>query len=96
MGRKNFKLAVERKNFVASMIVILGVSVFGAAVLARNLNQVDAAEGDWKNMMPSDMTQLTLSHVYTGSEVDSTINSTQSFTITDKYFVAVQAHSVLR
>ena len=37
---------------------------------------------------------MTLSHVYTGSEVDSTINSTQSFTITDKYFIAVQAHSV--
>lgn len=45
MGRKDFELAVGRKKILASIIVILGASVFGVAVLARNLNQVDAANG---------------------------------------------------
>ena len=95
MSRSGFGLAGKRKRFLVSIIVAIGLSVFGAVVLARNLNQVEASSNNnLGSILPSQMTKLTLSHVYTGSEVDSTINSTQSFTITDKYFIAVQAHSV--
>lgn len=95
MSRSGFGLAGKRKRFLVSIIVAIGLSVFGAAVLARNLNQVEASSNNnLGSILPSQMTKLTLSHVYTGSEVDSTINSTQSFTITDRYFIAVQAHSV--
>ena len=95
MSRSGFGLAGKRKRFLVSIIVAIGLSVFGAVVLARNLNQVEASSNNnLGSILPSQMTKLTLSHVYTGSEVDSTINSTQSFTITDRYFIAVQAHSV--
>ena len=95
MSRSGFGLAGKRKRFLVSIIVAIGLSVFGAVVLARNLNQVEASSNNnLGSILPSQMTKLTLSHVYTGSEVDSTINSTQSFAITDKYFIAVQAHSV--
>ena len=60
----------------------------------RFLVSIIVANNNLGSILPSQMTKLTLSHVYTGSEVDSTINSTQSFTITDRYFIAVQAHSV--
>ena len=69
--------------------------VLGALAICQINNIVVASKDDngLADIMPANMTNLSLSLVYTGEEVDSTINSTQSFTITDKYFIAVQAHS---
>ena len=95
MSRNSFELATKWKSFWVGAVVILSLSTLGLVIATRSLNQVDAAGSvDWKNMTPADMTKLDLSLVFTGSEVDSTVNTTQSFAITNKYFVAIQADSV--
>lgn len=77
---------------VASVLsVILPVS----AVDEEGLDEASslADEDSWVNIYPDEMTKLKTSLVYSGQLVDGTVNSTQSFAVTDKYFVAVQAHS---
>ena len=94
MASKGFRLLARRRVFFVSIVIALGLVTFGLALSSKGYDGVDAAGGvDWKNMTPSDMTKLTLGFVYDGDEIDNTINSTQSFTITEDYFIAVQAHS---
>lgn len=67
---------------VSSLVPLLGLD----AVWASSNNEL-------LSVYPSQMTKLSLSLVYVGAEVDDTINTTQSFAITDKYFIVVQANS---
>ena len=95
MSRKSFKLSKVHKAMLFGCVATVGLISLGVVASQRQPEEVEASSNNnLPSIMPSQMTRLNLTKIYTGAEVDSSINSTQSFTITDNYFVAVQAHSV--
>ena len=90
---KGRKLRYVRRG--AGLLSIIGLLVFGVTFFIQKQNQAeaDASNNNLANVMPSDMTTLSLQLVYTGEEINNSVNSTQSLAITDNYFIAIQAHS---
>ena len=90
--KKQFKK--YNRNIFVYYLVILGLLFSSAAPFLGGALSANASDEDsWVNIYPDEMTKLNTSLVYSGQLVDGTVNSTQSFAVTDKYFVAVQAHS---
>lgn len=86
---KNFK-----KNAFVLFAIIVSVLVSLVSPMLSVSEYVSAADNNnLASIYPSKMTKLRLASVYSGQLVDNTVNTTQSFVMTDKYFVAVQAQS---
>lgn len=86
---KNFK-----KNAFVLFAIIVSVLVSLVSPTLSVSEYVSAADNNnLASIYPSKMTKLRLTSVYSGQLVDNTVNTTQSFVMTDKYFVAVQAQS---
>ena len=86
---KNFK-----KNAFVLFVIIVSVLVSLVSPMLSVSEYVSATDNNnLANIYPSKMTKLKLTSVYSGQLVDNTVNTTQSFVMTDKYFVAVQAQS---
>lgn len=95
MKRDNKLLKLGIKRIVACILIFLGAFVSILTPLIKGLGVANASSNNsLSSVYPSQMTKLSLSLVYTGAEVDGTVNSIQSLAITDKYFVAVQANTV--
>ena len=92
--KDNFRLKIRK--IAKSFTIIFAVFILSLFSILNNyvIEAFASSNNNLASVYPSKMTKLSLSLVYTGSEIDNTINSTQSFAITDKYFIAVQAHSV--
>ena len=92
--KDNFRLKIRK--IAKSFTIIFAVFTLSLFSILNNyvIEAFASSNNNLASVYPSKMTKLSLSLVYTGSEIDNTINSTQSFAITDKYFIAVQAHSV--
>lgn len=96
----------SKRNVLAGLMVVVWALTYCVASVLSVISPVSAVDEDgldeasslvdedsWVNIYPDEMTKLKTSLVYSGRLVDGTVNSTQSFAVTDKYFVAVQAHS---
>lgn len=96
----------SKRNVLAGLMVVVWALTYCVASVLSVISPVSAVDEDgldeassladedsWVNIYPDEMTKLKTSSVYSGRLVDGTVNSTQSFAVTDKYFVAVQAHS---
>ncbi len=82
------------KSIFLSLTLVASMVASGLSAVYNADSEVNAsANNNLGGVYPAQMQKLNLSLVYTGSEVDGTVNSTQSFAVTDKYFIAVQAHS---
>ena len=90
--RNIFKLP-KFKKVLMSTVLIIGTVVPSLTPLFSDYTAEAASGNNLSSIYPSKMTKMKLSLVYTGKEIDGTVNSTQSFAITDKYFIVVQAHS---
>lgn len=87
-------LKIKIKKFLMILVLVFLAALSVVLPLYSSQTTIEASSNNnLASVYPSKMTKLGLSLVYTGAEVDTTINSTQSFAITDKYFIAVQAHS---
>ena len=96
----------SKRNVLTSLMVVVWALTYCVASVLSVISPVSAVDEDgldeassladedsWVNIYPDGMTKLKTSLVYSGQLVDGTVNSTQGFAVTDKYFVAVQAHS---
>lgn len=96
----------SKRNVLTSLMVVVWALTYCVSSVLSVISPVNAVDEDgldeassladedsWVNIYPDEMTKLNTSLVYSGQLVDGTVNSTQSFAVTDKYFVAVQAHS---
>ena len=90
--RNIFKLP-RLKSVLMSAVLVMGAAASSLAPLFGDYTAEAASGNNLSSIYPSKMTKMKLSLVYTGKEIDGTVNSTQSFAITDKYFIVVQAHS---
>lgn len=90
--RKILKLS-RLKKILMSVVLIIGTVAPSLAPLFGGDIAEAASGNNLSSIHPSKMIKMKLSLVYTGKEIDGTVNSTQSFAITDKYFIVVQAHS---
>ena len=90
--REGIKL-LRLKRLSIGTVLVIGAMASGVMPFFNGGMAKAASNNSLSSIRPSEMTRMSLSLIYTGEEIDQTINSTQSFAITDRYFVVVQAHS---